>query len=209
MKIVLISDTHGFTNELNIPDGDLLIHAGDFSRGRGGLEATNSFLNWFGNLPHKHKVFIAGNHDFFVEKHYPEFLLMLDNNKYTYLHDSSCTIEGLKIHGSPISPWFCDWAFNRERGKEIQEHWDKIPNDTDILITHGPPYNILDKTFRGEAVGCMDLYATVKEVKPKIHVFGHIHEGYGIHEDADTKYINASVLNLRYKIANKPIVLDI
>ncbi|MBC7410804.1 MAG: metallophosphoesterase, partial [Arcicella sp.] len=114
----------------------------------GRIEEIEMFNEWMGSLPHRHKVVIAGNHDFFFEK-YPKEAKRLITNA-TYLNDSGILIEGLHIWGSPIQPWFYDWAFNRKRGKDIRKHWDLIPTNTDILITHGPPFGILDATERGE-----------------------------------------------------------
>ena len=132
-----------------------------------------------------------------------------------YLNDSGVEIEGIKIWGSPIQPSFNDWAFNRDRGEDIKKHWDKIPSDTDVLITHGPPMGILDKTARGEAVGCRDLFNKVKKINPRVHAFGHIHEAYGMIKKSlarkrkQTVFINASNVNLNYNLVNPPIVIDL
>ncbi|MFN8395634.1 MAG: metallophosphoesterase [Bacteroidia bacterium] len=115
-----------------------------------------------------------------------------------YLNDSGVEIEGVKIWGSPIQPWFFDWAFNRQRGADIAKHWALIPEDTDILVTHGPPYGILDRTDDGKLVGCEELIKVVERIRPKIHVFGHIHEAHGSLIKDGTHYVNASILNLRY-----------
>jgi Icc-related predicted phosphoesterase len=206
MRIVFISDTHNRHKEIKVPDGDLLIHAGDIS-GRGRVYEITQFMNWIENLPHKHKVMIAGNHDYLAEQHPEEFLELVPNN-VTYLNDSGTEMEGLKIWGSPVQPWFYDWAFNRQRGEEIDRHWQLIPEGTDLLITHGPPYGILDRTISGEKVGCEDLRRRVIDIQPKIHVFGHIHEAYGqVHEDG-VHYINASCLNHQYMPVFDPIVVD-
>lgn len=206
MKIVLLSDTHGSHSYLDIPQGDLLIHAGDFSmRGREG--ETRNFIDWFSAQPHPHKVFISGNHDFLAEEDPAIFRTMLPDNVH-YLENSGVEIEGIEIWGSPISPWFHNWAFNRHRGDAIRPYWQKIPLTTDILITHGPPYGILDETDRGEVVGCQDLWNRIEEVQPKLHVFGHIHEGYGQLQKEETLFVNASIVNLRYNPVNAPVVLD-
>jgi len=112
-----------------------------------------------------------------------------------YLNDTGTTIEGLKIWGSPVQPEFFNWAFNRERGEDICKHWDLIPDDTDILITHGPAFGILDRVLEGEYVGCSDLLKKIKQIKPKIHAFGHIHEAYGQCEEDGTTFINACNVN--------------
>ncbi|MBD1263116.1 metallophosphatase domain-containing protein [Maribacter polysiphoniae] len=208
MKIVFISDTHGQHDLLNLPSGDMIVHAGDVSS-RGTHIEVFKFLNWFGNLDFKYKIFIAGNHDFFFEIAESSFINSMIPEGVMYLNDTGVEIEGIKIWGSPIQPWFNNWAFNRERGEEIKQYWNKIPDNLDILITHGPPNGILDKTIRGESVGCEDLYDTISKVKPKIHVFGHIHEAYGVESKNGISFINASVLNLSYQMTNLPVTLTV
>ncbi len=207
MRIVLISDTHGSHDGLLLPEGDLLIHAGDLSK-RGRLTEVTEFMQWFGKQPHRHKVLIAGNHDFMAEKE-PGLFQSLIPEGVTYLNDSGTEIEGLKIWGSPIQPWFYDWAFNRKRGAEIKKHWDLIPSDTDILITHGPPYGILDKCENGDVVGCEELLAKVLQINPRLHVFGHIHEAHGMEQRGKTTYVNAAVLNLRYMLVWNATVVEL
>ena len=208
MKIVCISDTHGRHNEVKLPDGDILIHAGDVSS-RGSRTEIVDFLNWFKNQMHTYKIFIAGNHDWYFEKENQKEIQSIIPDNIIYLNDSGCEIMGMKVWGSPIQPFFFSWAFNRERGKNIKKHWDLIPNDTDILITHGPPYKILDKTIRGEHVGCEEQMKKVDEANPLLHVFGHIHEAYGFFKEGKTTYVNASLLNHRYYLINDPIVIDL
>lgn len=207
MNITLISDTHGHHDQLNLTSGDLLIHAGDIS-GLGRVSEIERFMNWFSQQDYTHKVLIAGNHDFFFETASPESVEEMIPDNIVYLNDSGVTIEGIHIWGSPISPFFFNWAFNRRRGEEIDQHWQLIPKDTDILITHGPPYGILDDTARGERVGCEDLLSRVEEIRPRLHLFGHIHEAYGQLTQKGTKYVNASVVNLNYQVVNPPIVLE-
>lgn len=207
MRIVLISDTHNQHDGLVLPDGDILIHAGDFS-GRGRVDEVGRFMQWFGKQRHPHKVLIAGNHDFLAEKDPMTFASLIPDN-VTYLNDSGVVMEGLKIWGSPIQPWFFDWAFNRQRGKDIAKHWALIPEDTDILVTHGPPHGILDRADDGKLVGCEELIKVVERIRPKIHVFGHIHEAHGSLLQNGTHYVNASVLNLRYMLVWEATVVDI
>lgn len=207
MRIVLISDSHSSHDGLQLPPGDLLIHAGDIST-RGRLHEVKAFMDWFGRQSHPHKVMIAGNHDFLAEKD-PGLFSSLIPEGVTYLNDSGTEVGGLKIWGSPIQPWFYDWAFNRQRGADIKKHWDMIPEDTDILITHGPPHGILDKCESGDVVGCEDLMARVLEVNPKLHVFGHIHEAHGMEQRGKTTFVNASVLNLKYMLAWEATVVDL
>ena len=194
MKIICISDTHNQHKNLTVPDGDLLIHAGDITS-NGDKEDLIKFNNWLGNLPHKHKMVIAGNHDFYAESHPEETKQILSNA--IYLNDSGVFIEGLNIWGSPISPSFQHWAFMKNRGEDIRKHWEMIPKNTDILITHCPPFGILDKTDSGKNGGCEDLLEIIQtKIKPRLHVFGHTHEAYGQTQIADTQYVNASVVGL-------------
>ena len=215
MKIVAISDTHGKHRNLVLPEGDILIHAGDVSS-MGKESEIKDFLNWFSNTDFTYKIMIAGNHDFYFEKigDNAKVLEELIPANVIYLNDSGVEIENLgqktlRIWGSPIQPWFFNWAFNRNRGEDIKRHWDKIPKNTDMLITHGPAYGILDKTTRNESVGCEDLLEKVKEVKPIFHICGHIHEAYGYIKQSGTEFINASVLDENYNLRNKPIVFEI
>ena len=208
MRIVFISDTHLKHSELQVPPGEILIHAGDFSK-RGQVQEAQQFLDWFSAQPHRHKIFVAGNHDFIAERESALFATMIPDN-VIYLNDSGCEIGGIRIWGSPIQPWFFDWAFNRQRGAEIRRHWDLIPDDTELLITHGPPYGILDEVVRDpRPVGCRDLLHRVGALDQlKIHVFGHIHEAYGWREVGGTLFINASVLDEHYAIKNRPVPVD-
>jgi Icc-related predicted phosphoesterase len=207
MKIVFISDTHGKHDELQLPKGDMLIHAGDVSP-RGTLPQMQAFLDWFEKQPFKYKIFIAGNHDFIAERNPVLFESLIPTN-CIYLKNSGIEIEGIYIWGSPITPWFYDWAFNRHRGKAIAPYWERIPENTDILVTHGPPFGILDETVTGFKVGCEELEKRLKDLNVKIHVFGHIHEAYGVKKVGETTFINASVLNINYKMCNQPVVQEI
>ncbi len=203
-----MSDSHGYHSIYNEFKGaDLLIHCGDIGM-RGSEAETNDFISWFNNVDIKHKIFIAGNHDFYLEKATNDFIRAKLNSNVHYLNDSGVTIEGIHIWGSPVQPWFHAWAFNRMRGEEIKKHWDLIPFTTDILITHGPPQGIMDLTANNDVVGCEDLLEAVILVKPRIHAFGHIHEGYGIRKFPATTFINASVLNERYMPVHEPIIVE-
>lgn len=206
MQITFISDTHSRHNLMtkDLPGGSMIISAGDVS-GRGTFKEVNDFLDWFSSLPYTHKIFIAGNHDFIFEK--PNALVIPDG--IHYLQDSSVTIEGIKIYGSPWQPWFNNWAFNLPRGEALAKKWAMIPDDTDILVTHGPPFGILDFTYYDKkSVGCEELYKRVFEVKPKISVFGHIHEAFGEKEIDGIKFINASMLDLQYDYTHRLTVVD-
>jgi Icc-related predicted phosphoesterase len=208
MKFVAISDTHGVHHRLTLPQGDALIHAGDVSS-RGRPAEIIDFLSWFKSQPHEHKIFIAGNHDFYFEDALAEEIQQIIPPGITYLNDSGITINGINIWGSPVSPWFYNWAFNRQRGANIMRHWELIPYTTQVLITHGPVFGILDRTTAGVNAGCDDLLIKVTGLKPQVHICGHIHEAYGQLSRGSTNFINASVLNERYELVNDPVVFEL
>ncbi len=207
MTLTLISDTHFQHEKLNLPGGDMLIHAGDLCK-YGTEDEVIVFLEWFEKQAYTHKIFIAGNHDWFFEIYDNPYIDKIIPPTIHYLNDLGVEIEGFKIWGSPVQPAFCDWAFNRKTGAEINKHWELIPKDTDILITHGPPFGILDQTDSNYNAGCEMLLKKVNQIKPKIHVFGHIHEGYGMIEKGKTIFANASSVNSNYQMVNAPIVLN-
>jgi predicted phosphohydrolase len=209
---VCISDTHNNLGKVSVPPGDILLHAGDLTGG-GSLHEITRFASDLAGLPHERKVIIAGNHDFLfqVEPAAAKKALLQAGPGTIYLQDDATVLFGLKIYGSPWQPWFHDWAFNLPRGAERKKKWDLIPDDTDILMTHGPPHGIGDRTAGGELAGCEELRRAVRErVRPRYHVFGHIHEGYGRQHDPefDIDYINASICTLRYQPTNAPIVFE-
>lgn len=209
MKILFISDTHGEHQKLNnLPQADILIHSGDISK-RGKDYEIEDFIKWLSSLDFRYKIFIAGNHDFYFEgKTISKVQEMLPQDVF-YLCDTGITIEGINIWGSPITPTFFNWAFNRDRGSNIAKYWDKIPQNTDILITHGPPSGILDRTISGSNAGCGDLLKKIELIKPKYHLFGHIHEAYGVYETAHTIFINGSILDEDYRISNPSVSFNI
>ena len=215
MKIVAISDTHLKLRALQgkMPDGDVLVHAGDLT-GRGTSQEIHGQLKELSRLAEKYKsaLFIAGNHDHLFETHPGITANMLkDFPKLTYLEDKLHIIDGVKFYGSPWTPNFCDWAFMPERNsEELQKKWERIPTGVDVLITHGPPCDILDDCNRARAVGCAMLRDEIKfRIRPKVHVFGHIHEGYGVLEQDGTKYINASICDENYVPSRLPIVFEL
>ena len=219
MRITFISDTHNKHKHLGeLPGGDLLIHAGDFTS-QGYKHEIESFCSWFNKLEnYDTKVFIAGNHDLSFE-HEPDMAMQVVNSYkwIDYLQDDLLCIgedydSMVKIYGSPWQPEFYNWAFNLTRnGESLKEKWNQIPLDTDILITHGPAQGYLDTSgapYNKPNLGCELLIDRIKTVKPKIHVCGHIHGGYGYKFDGDTHFINAAVLNEQYFYTHKPITVD-
>lgn len=207
LRLVCMSDMHSLNFAFPVPDGDVLIIAGDIC-GYGSSDELKKFDDSLSDLPHKHKLLVAGNHDWPFARVKPELAVTLIKNAL-YLEDSGIEIDGIKFWGSPWQPFFCNWAFNLQRGPELAEIWAKIPSDIDVLITHTPPYGILDEICNGERVGCQDLSDALKRVKPKVHVFGHIHEDYGVLEKEGTTYVNASLSNVHYQMVNPPIVIDL
>jgi Icc-related predicted phosphoesterase len=220
-RIVAISDTHQLHNYISIPDGDILIHSGDFTS-QGQDQSIIDFINWFNNQPHKYKVFIAGNHEENLDKgpHRARKLNIIDsfvskNPNLFYLENSAATINNLKFYGSPVTPFFFNWAWNVNRGPEIANVWSLIPDDTEILITHGPPYGILDLVLspngRDPHQGCADLLNKVLILdKLKLHVFGHLHYQGGNQTQAYGKtFANAAILDDSYAPIHKPVVIDI
>ena len=211
MRLVLVSDTHGFHLRMPPPpEGDIIVHAGDLTLG-GTLQEVATFFEWFQTLPHPHKVVIAGNHDFAFERQPPAAEGLVPAN-VIYLRDAGVEIEGLRFWGSPWQPWFQDWAFNLQRGSEIASKWSLIPEDVQVLVTHGPPRGILDETLDAppERAGCEALAARIADLRRlRVHVFGHIHEAYGTVIQDGRTFVNASICDFRYSPCNSPVVIDL
>ena len=218
MRVACLSDTHEKHNYITeFPEAEVFVHAGDFTL-IGEFEWVSNFNAWLGKLPYKHKIVIAGNHDrsFDIEdnwqyrqnaKAYGREKL---NNAVYLLHDG-IEIDGKRFWGSPYTPFFRSdyWKFHYDRAEAV-EVWDPIPGGLDVLITHGPPQYEGDKTLEGDFAGCWDLNRKVKEVKPKHHVFGHIHEGFGLSRDGYTQYHNISSVDRMYRLRENPwTVFDI
>jgi Icc-related predicted phosphoesterase len=165
---------------------------------------VEDFIHWFLRLDYAHKIFIAGNHDFYFEDYSFDFIQKKLTSNCHYLCNSGVEIEDVKIWGSPVTPTFFNWAFNVDRGKPIQKYWNMIPSNTDILVTHGPVGGILDRTTSNINAGSEDLLKTVNKVQPKFHLFGHIHEAYGKEKVNETTYFNGSLLNEYYNLVNNP-----
>jgi Icc-related predicted phosphoesterase len=205
MKIICISDTHNKHKLIDIPSGDVIVHSGDFTEAGTKAETLN-FLKWFSLLPHQHKILVAGNHDFFLEKKKESLNSIVPENIY-YLENSGVTIDMVNFWGSPFTPGNGMWAFNNHPGKEMQEHWKKIPANTDFLITHSPPFGFLDELDNKTHIGCEKLAQRVQQLKLPYHVFGHNHNDYGIVRTKETVFINASSLDNSYRPINAPLVI--
>jgi len=220
-RLVAISDTHNQHKKmLPIPDGDILIHAGDFTV-MGRHTNTRKFLQWFASQPHPWKILVAGNHDISFHTE-PKFKLdaleqhYLDDNHF-YLENEGIRLLDVMFWGSPWTPEFGNWAFgyNREHDKATRL-WNLIPRNTDVVITHGPPKNILDKCAYNsppypQNAGCAILRHRLEEIKPKYHLFGHIHEmrGCDAYTLSPTVCINITNADLAYTMKHKPVVLDL
>jgi Icc-related predicted phosphoesterase len=229
IRIICISDTHSLHSKIKIENyinpkvSNILIHAGDCTN-VGREKEVGDFINWYQNLEFDTKIFIAGNHDISFENK-PNWLNTylyeenLHQSNVTYLRDDSITIDfpefsrPIKIYGSPWQPEFYNWAFNLPRdGEELKKKWEQIPNDTDILITHGPAFGMLDYVmdkYGQRNVGCELLKERIDVLKPLMHVFGHIHYSYGTEKINDTLFVNASICTEQYNPINEPIVVDL
>lgn len=216
LKALVISDTHGlhpfWSGQFPIPkDIDMIIHGGDLTS-VGAIHEFNKFIYWFNNIDVDYKIMIAGNHDKGLDDPVNRYIIldMIRGSNIHYLEDSGVEIEGIKFWGSPVTPPFMNWAFMRTPEK-IKPHWDAIPDDTDVLITHGPMYGVLDYTEINGAgsVGSKELVDAIERVKPKYHIFGHIHDMYGIKEVDNVIHINASVLNGRYIPVRAGHIIDL
>jgi len=197
MKILHLSDTHGKHHLLkHLPPADIIVHSGDVSEDGTESELLD-FLNLFCDLSYQYKIFIAGNHDFCLEG--AQQIEYLPQNCY-YLCNSSVEIEGVKFWGVP-------YFTSDELAGSIAQQMTEIPLNTDVLITHRPPYCILDFDD-GNNFGCVDLLQAVSKIRPKYHLFGHIHAGYGIEKSQYTTFVNASLVR-KNKIENEPFLLEI
>ena len=205
MRLVCLADTHNLHHEVPIPDGDVLIHAGDFTDA-GTRNETNNFLRWMDSQPHKHKIIVPGNHDFFFEKQ--EQIATIPES-ITLLIDKGIEIEGKKFWGSPVTPGSGNWAFKRDFGAEIARNWSLIPQDTDVLITHTPPYGIMDQIESGLRLGCEELAKILKIVEPELHLFGHIHYSSGFLKRQKTQFHNLAIMDERHRIMHLPTIINL
>jgi Icc-related predicted phosphoesterase len=206
MQVVCISDTHNHHQLLDglIPEGDMLIHAGDIAI-HGSIAEIQDFVDWFSQQPHQYKIFIAGNHDRALEQQFAE--IKIPSNVY-YLENQAIEIAGLTIWGSPVSPPFRSLGFMWDDARRAALY-PSIPKPCDIIINHSPPLGQLDLIEEGRHVGCAFLAQRIAEINPSLVVFGHIHEGYGQTQVATTTFVNASIMSRRYQPLNLPIVIEI
>lgn len=184
----------------------MLVHAGDLTNA-GRRDELKQALAWLRAQPHPHKLAIAGNHDFGLERE-PQ-LAELFEPEIHYLRDEERTLAGLRFWGAPWTPRFHDWAFNVDRGAPLRAIWERIPEDLDVLVTHGPPHGVLDRVWSGERAGCEELRRAVEAKRPRLHVFGHIHEAYGALRLGQTDFVNASICDRSYRPSHAPVVRDL
>jgi Icc-related predicted phosphoesterase len=208
MKLICISDTHNQHVQIPIPNGDVLIHAGDITEG-GTKREVIDFLKWFSSQPHQHKIFIAGNHDFYFEKNSKEDINEIIPENVHYLKDSEIIINDIKFWGSPVTPGDGTWAFNQKQAQKINKDWEQIPEDTKVLITHTPPYKIKDVLNNGMHIGCASLKKVIQNREIEFHIFGHVHDSYGITTVSGTKFINASCLDNKGRFLHLPLEFTI
>lgn len=192
LRIVAVADTHGHQTDLGpIPEGDVFVHAGDLTR-TGSLDELAPVADWIASLPHRHKIVIAGNHDWCFARD-PEAARARLGPGVVYLEDEPATVAGLSVYGSPWQPEFHGWAFNLPRGRALAEKWARIPEGLDLLITHGPPSGLGDRAWDGRATGCEDLLAALERVRPRAHLYGHIHEDGGAWRCGSTLCMNVTI----------------
>jgi len=209
-SLVIISDTHNKHKRLSkLPAADVIIHCGDFTS-VGYEHEIQNFMKWYSSLnQYMYKIFIAGNHDWLFERNNLLAKSLIPEN-IIYLEDSGIEIKGIKFYGTPVSKPFCNWAFNRPEEK-LAQYWQAIPDNTDVLITHTPPYSIMDWVDRNKShEGSPSLYKEVLErVKPLVLTFGNIHSGHGVKVIENTTFINASNLDEDNMCVYEPILIEI
>lgn len=206
MRILALSDTHNLHRSITVPmEGDLLIHAGDFSFFFEDMPAIRDFNAWLGELRFRHKIVVPGNHERIMYEH-PELRRLITNA--TLLVNDAVTIRGVRLWGSPVT---CDdEAFGCSSAEERRALYESIPEGTDIVITHGPPYGVCDEEFRAKGIhrGCPELLAAIQRTKPQVHIFGHVHASRGAKRIGETTFINAAMLGWSGDLENKPISFE-
>ncbi len=202
MNAMFISDTHGQHDAVLLPRGNMIIHAGNITK-NGTRSEVEDFLQWFVHLHYKFKIFIAGAHDHFFENE-PRLARRLIPAGVIYLEESGVELGGLKIWGSPFNSANHGSAFSQTEDK-ITDHWEKIPDDSDMVIIHTPPYGILDKNATGEHEGSKALLRKLVRVEPRYFIYGHRHSTHGHEYRYGIHFINASVTNAEFEIAHKPV----
>jgi Icc-related predicted phosphoesterase len=224
MQIAAFSDTHTQHRQVTIPLADVAIFAGDLMGSGYRHSEVKDFGKWFSDLPHANKILVVGNHDRLFESN-KKWCLEQFSKDVVYLENDHIIINGLKVYGSPVQPEFFGWAFNVPRGTQIKKYWDNIPDDTDVLVTHGPPMGILDRCIPGDGtmtysqsdhLGCEELRKVVDRIAPKVHIFGHIHGSYGVkvlqqvseNRKLATAFHNVSICNEKYEAVNQPHVIE-
>lgn len=212
MKILFISDTHNKHHSFNFSDEkysevETIVHSGDFSHN---IQQFDDFMIWYSELPFKNKIIIPGNHEELVQEDEEMFYRTCKELNIIGLIDKEVVIDGIKFYGSSWTPMFYDWAYMKE-DYLLDQYWDKIPNNTNVLITHGPSYGILDTVcgyYGMKSVGSKTLADTIDRLKElKIHTFGHIHEGRGKYKENKILRINASSVDRNYEIC-EPYIID-
>jgi predicted phosphohydrolase len=206
MVLVLFGDTHELHREVEVPAGDILVCVGDFTMFSKNLSAIQDFNEWLGELPHRHKIVVPGNHEFFLESN-PERRSLLDNA--IVLINEGIEIEGLNIYGSPMTP-LLDTAFGNPSPKDRERHWSKVPDDTHVLVTHGPPFGILDlPPGHAERMGDPELLNRVRELHSlKLHAFGHVHGAHGVVVEQDgITFANVALMGHLGDLVQEPTVM--
>ena len=215
MRIVAISDTHSRHDKVKVPGGDVLVHAGDWTMGGNGIE-VRAFARWLADLPHPRKLVTPGNHDMGCGG--GEVRAVFEDAGAELVIDAAVVVDGVKFYLSPWTPRFYHWDWMLDRGSSIARKWAEIPDDVDVLVTHGPPFGVGDLVPAATTgtlpkhAGCHDLLARVREVRPQFHIFGHIHDGYGRYradDPSDVVFVNAAICDEAYRPVNAPQVIDL
>ncbi len=207
MKLVIISDSHGRHEDLGTLRGDLLIHCGDSGNGfTRHADDVDRLDTWFGQQRFDRILCIGGNHDFEIQARAERGGPVFRNAEY--LQDQAYEYRGVRFYGSPWTPELVNWAFYLD-DDELRDRWELIPDEVEVLITHTPPFGILDRNSSGRNCGCRELQRRLLNLHPRIHCFGHIHASAGTTSMNGTTFVNASMVNRRYEIVRDPVELDV